>query len=456
MMLKQWSTPITGEDEARKMATSDADDHRQSRLHAQIELLLHGIRDITEGLEGADAWPPDWSERGAVDYLYRRGFLLTRDADVARVREVLDSCTEVAHEDNVRGVTLLQLPEGLGVNDACMQVDSALGEGVVTPDHVFYVCTGSTCPATEPEEVASDRPDPGVSREPCDGAGARVAILDSGWIADAGIQHAWLSGVDGEPDDVFGGNPRQILPYAGHGTFVAGVLRTMAPECEVRVLKTFKKVGATFESHLVRQFGAALRGGADIISLDFGSNTRKDIAALGFDVIGRELRNYPGVVLVAAAGNDHSRRPFWPAAFSWAVGVGALSENWRTRASFSNYGPWVDVYAPGEGLVNAFATGQYVCTEPPDEGQTRTFKGMARWSGTSFATPLVAGLVAARMSATGETGEQAARSLLARAREQVLPGVGPVLLPGQACDDQRDGGGRGGCGCCGCRSCCRR
>jgi len=210
---------------------------------------------------------------------------------------------------------------------------------------------------------------------------------------------------------------------------VAGVARCMAPQAEVIVSNAFSIAGSALESDFVPELDQALSLGVDIFHLSIAAPSRKNLPLLGFAEWLARTREIGGVVCVVAAGNDGSRQLSWPAAFADVVSVGALGADWRNRASFSNYGGWVDVYAPGRDLVNAYATGTYTCQDDPYRGQQRQFYGMAKWSGTSFSTPIVTGLIADRMSRTGESGRLAAAGLLAEARAAAIPGVGPVLLP---------------------------
>jgi subtilisin family serine protease len=291
------------------------------------------------------------------------------------------------------------------------------------------------CPATEPDPAPPGAlPRPGVSGSRCDGRGARVAVVDGGLIPDAPRTHPWMEGVTGDPDPL---SPDEgpIRLYGGHGTFIASIIRAMAPRAEVRVAAVLKDAGAAYESDVVRGLLAVLDWAPDVISLSAGTHTWLNGGLLSFQAFADgPLREHEGTVLVAAAGNDGADWKFSPAEMAPVIGVGALGAPDDARAPFSNYGDWVKVYAPGQDLVHAFGRGKYTYEEP-HTGRTAEFDGMAVWSGTSFATPVVAGLIAARMSGAGESARAAADSLLRLARAQALPGVGPVLRPGQACLD---------------------
>ncbi|MET1059516.1 MAG: S8/S53 family peptidase [Nocardioides sp.] len=429
------------------------------REQVQIGLILESVADVAP-------FPEDWDERATgVEYLYRKNTIVVRDSNLDSVRSSLDGrgVRNTVDDTVLAGATRLSVSkpadDAWSLHEELARIEGEEGHGAAGFDHLFYVCV-HCCAAIEPEPVPADsvpvpRPQSGqdaASPASSHGKGVRLLVFDTGLVEGA-EEHPWMAGVTGEDDTLVaagaGTTPARIGQDGGHGTFVAGCVRVTAPEAKVNVVNAARLltltadadgIGAAFESDLAALLSSHLvaAGGdhpvrvPDVLVLNFAGTTqggRPPVAMAGlYDSVIKHLKE---LLIVSPAGNEGDKRKTWPAAFPWVVSVGGLAENWRNRATWTNHGRNVDVYAPGDRLVNAFATGDY---EPTWDGQQHNavpFEGMALWSGTSFSTPLVAGLVAARMSTTGQSSRRAWQSLLDLAERQALPGVGPVLYPGQ-------------------------
>jgi Subtilase family len=381
------------------------------------------------------AYTPD----GQVDYIYEQGRLLvaTPDDNLSPVLDRLRGSRVIEQNANIAVVSIddledghLSVPDALAWLDPDFHRDLPAGEAPrYTPNHLFHV--ERLCSAIEPE-VPSGPPQPWPPpREPASGEqSVRVGLVDSGLVKPIDPALTWLTGVDGEDDPlgpVLPGGLRLIPPFACHGTFCAGVTRCIAPLSEIFVGNELNISGATLESKIIGKIEQLIADfNPAIINVSSGTYTRENWAPVAFEGF---FDRHPEVTLVAAAGNDATDRPLYPGAFPAVISVGALGPDQAHLAWFSNYGPWVDVYALGEGTVNAFAVGQYRYHEPPKEPARQDFLApMARWDGTSFAGPIVTGMIASRMGRTGESSRQAAEALLAEAEQNRIPGVGPALL----------------------------
>ena len=427
-------------------------DWARTRYRTQVDQMRNAIesdpRNNERGIKLRSY--PDTDDPADTAFLYRIDTILVRDADAREARAVLGleppdpaQPRDPTLPPPIRGLTVLRVPDAA---DAVRRVNAVLGHGVATLDRVLHLTSSSACPATEPFP-ASGRPAPPRTRHKNLGRGVKVAVIDTGLPAsnDQVIEptQPWLRGVTGGPEDA-----ALVGHYGGHGLFVAGVLRTMAPRAEVFVHPFLFTSGGVIESDLAPQLVEALRTGPDIISMSAGLDLSPESATavdrqglltadalhalISLEAFEEEYLRCSPTLLVCAAGNNGNRGPFVPASRCWTVAVGALDADGRL-ADYSNRGPWVDVYARGSDLVNAYPDGSYTYTET--EGfvgwTTRFTHGMARWSGTSFSTPLVAGLVAARLSWSGESPAQAWDALSRIARARARRGR-PVLEPGDA------------------------
>jgi thermitase len=209
------------------------------------------------------------------------------------------------------------------------------------------------------------------------GAGVIVAVIDTGVDVTHPVFKSTVPGYDFVGSDT---NPAEegTGPGFGHGTMVAGIVTLVAKDVAIMPIRAFDSLGSAKIVDLNNAIYWATDNGADVINMSWGISTDSNL--LGSAV------NYAlsrGVVLVAAAGNDGMNLPQWPAANPGVLAVGA-SDQTDSKASFSNYGSFVNVAAPGVDIYSSYPGYRW-----------------AWWDGTSFAAPFVSGEAALRIARGG-------------------------------------------------------
>jgi len=212
-----------------------------------------------------------------------------------------------------------------------------------------------------------------------DGHGVLVAVLDTGVSAT----HPALAG-HLLPGWNFVDNSVNTADDAGHGTFVAGLIvgeRTgssesgVAPGAEILPVKILDSSGTGSTASFVAGINYAVQAGARIINISASGTT--DSPALEDALSNAESH---GVLVVASAGNNANEAPLYPASDPTVLAVSATDPS-NALASFSSFGPHVDVAAPGVDITSSWWSGA-------------NGNGYATASGSSASAPLVAGVAA--------------------------------------------------------------
>lgn len=218
------------------------------------------------------------------------------------------------------------------------------------------------------------------------GKGVLVGVLDSGVDTD----HEDL--VDNMAGAITVTDSDSAEDENGHGTNVAGIIAEVggnnkggvgvAPEAKIYSVKIADAKGEVQLSDEIKGIKAAISRGVDVINLSVGRagfvyyNGVKYSTASSSEQSALDAAAAAGITVVAAAGNDSTDVIAYPAACNNVISVAAYDSD-ANLTSFSNYGSWVDIVAPGDAINATGINNDYV-----------------GYKGTSQASPMVAGIAA--------------------------------------------------------------
>jgi len=201
-----------------------------------------------------------------------------------------------------------------------------------------------------------------------------IAIVDTGVdLTHPDLKAKILPGYDFVNGDALADDDQ------GHGTHCAGIATAISNNglqvagvdfnAKIMPVKVLNRRGSGYTSDIINGVYYAADNGAHVISMSLGGGA----AQTAF----QDAINYAygkNIIVVAAAGNSSTSALSYPAAYNNVVAVASTTST-DAMSSFSNYGSWVDIAAPGSSILST-----------ADGGGTTTM------SGTSMATPVVAGL----------------------------------------------------------------
>jgi thermitase len=228
-----------------------------------------------------------------------------------------------------------------------------------------------------------------------------VAVLDSGVLSS----HPDLSGKV-LPGYDFINQDQDAADDNGHGTAVAGIIASssnnslgmasVAWHNPILPVKVLDASGSGSYSAICNGITWSADSGARIINLSLGGTSSS--RAL------QDAVNYAWnkkAVVIAAAGNNGNNTPFYPAACNNVLAVSATNST-DGRPSWSNFGSYVDISAPGESVLTLYGSNSY-----------------AWWNGTSFSCPVTAGVVALMASANPQLSNQVLVDLVCKNSDDI-------------------------------------